>query len=481
MKYLHIMLGNGANTFRFINALYNNLSRPDYFQHSFLITSTLNYVIKTCPSLLIYNYDNLLFYPQNKKAKTAFKSFLTLLKEKMEEADVIIWHSLIPMNSVKIIKLALLHVHKSAWVTDFTDRTIPNVKSKKHKQRKFAQKKLDFMKSIRYVNFSIPWGRKNFRRDYGKNKLISEIPYPFPKSRIEIMNKYVQRENKGLNCLVGYDGRKSNMHMGLISYLKHLSEEDIKIFLPMNFSLLGEWGVTEHYSYRDRVKALSENVFGKGNVIKLRRRDISENEFFNTISKCDIAVFNDNRPIGITLVFYMLYLGKKVFMNKVNILSGKLSELYLPVYSLTELGTMSAEQLKGSAVYENTADNSGFTNENEVVELIEDEEYENDMNREYSPYSDRENDNDYYDEKTEEQDGEQLYFAENESVDEENTEGEPKKTAWDKYLRGREWLEEYMSESKATERWVKWLNSIAEGEDYEDMFDMNYLNQGGNS
>lgn len=477
MKYLHIMLGNGANTFRLISALYNNLSRSDYFQHSFFITSTLNYVIKTCPSLLIYNYDNLFFYPQNKKAKTAFKNFLALLKGKMEEADVIIWHSLIPMNSVEIISLALRYAHKSAWVTDFTDRTIPNVKAKKHKQRKFAQKKLDFMKSIKYVNFSIPWGRKNFRRDYGKNKLISEIPYPFPKKHIEIMNKYIQRENKGLNCLVGYDGRKANKHMGLMSYLKHLSEEDVKIFLPMNFSLLGEWGVTEHHSYRDRVKALSENIFGKGNVIRLRRRDVSDNEFFKTISKCDIAVFNDNRATGITLVFYMLYLGKKVFMNKVNILSGKLSELYLPVYSLTELGTMSLEQLKGSITFENTADNSEFSNENEVVDPTESEEYENDMNREYSLYPDRENDNDYYydDEKTEEQDGEQSYFTENESIDEKNTEDEPELTAWDKHQRGREWLEEYMSESKATERWIKWLNSIAAGENYEDMFDMNYL------
>ena len=63
MKYLHIMLANGSSTYKFIRGLFNSLPREEFFEHEFIISETLNYVVKNAPNLLVYNYDNINYLP----------------------------------------------------------------------------------------------------------------------------------------------------------------------------------------------------------------------------------------------------------------------------------------------------------------------------------------------------------------------------------------------------------------------------------
>lgn len=448
MKFTHIMLANGANTFRFIRAFYNNLNKEEYYQHEFLIMATLNYVVKNCPSILVANDENLMFLPTASSKRKETRKQIDFIKNKIENADLVIWHSGLTINNIQIARLANKYATKSIWITDFDDRLIPNTKSGKLSVRRLKNKKLKFMKTVKYVDFSIPWVAKNFCADYGYEKLISSIPYPVQNEYVCQMDKCSEKPNENLVCLVGFDGRKTNKHDFLLYHLKHLADEKIKIILPMNFAMFGEWGTTEKYTYRDRIKFVASSIFGDASVCKLRRRNVHVDEYFKMIASCDIGVFNDNRSINWPLFFFMLYLGKKVFIKATNVLSVKLREMYLPVYTLTELDNMSADELKSPAAPEH------------FIDVLRKEQQ---GNRCESEESLEDNEDDY--EINEESDS---------TIPEESDPITPEE--FDEIKRrcesGKKWLSAFLSEQYTVQRWQALFKAAINKEDYQDPFEI---------
>ena len=492
MKYLHIMLANGSSTYKFIRGLFDSLPREEFFEHEFIISETLNYVVKNAPNLLVYNYDNINYLPI--KGKKTVRLRLELMKEKMEQADLIVWHSLLPMNTLKKAKLANKYCYKSAWVTMMEDRVKPNVNSKDRGAKKLAKEKIKFMKAVKYVNCSVPWFMKSFTHDYGENKVVSEIPVPIDSRCLEAMNNCSSTQDDKLRIVVGYNGRTANRHEMLFKNLNLQPEDDFCIIMPMNFAIYGEWGVTESWQYRSRVLENCVNYFGVGKAVKLRRKDVPIEEYFRMYASCDIGVFNDNRPLSMTLLFYMLYMGKKVFIKGSSVLVPRLRSLYLPVYSLAELKNMSAHELKAPTCDKDFLDMYRIEKrfDQPLTSFVE-EECINTVYKWNKPSLQQENaseQEDILNEQDSDADEKLLTNVVTEDkikhtsqeISEEQLEIYFKPMTLDEQAEisrrraiGRRWLERYMSVSNTMERWIAWLDSVRNDSGIEDKFDMNVM------
>ncbi len=470
MKYLHIMLPNENVTYYFINALYKHLPQEEFNQHSFLMTDTVNSVIKVAPLLL--KFDNCLFYPTGNSEKKRRKNIRKYVKSLLTEAELVVWHSTIPLGRMDISKLAASDavLNKSVWVTQFMDRVKPTLKKKKGDAKKLTKNQLKFMCGVKYVNFSTPWEKNSFKRDFGA-KHIASIPYPIPGEYVAEMDKLAEAPKahpEQLGVWLGYNGRANNKHMNLLGCLKGFAENNINVFMPMNAALRGDWGVTEPYQYRDDVEAKAKGIFGAKGVTRMRLRDLPPERYFKLLNNADIGVFWDCRPHNLNTIFYLLYMGKKVYIRATAVYQAKLNQIGLPVYTLSTLEKSSFNSLLGIPEEELEEELSELlTEDSEAVEEVA--ETAEDSAENIEEVADITTDTQQEDTDPDEQSEEpvsELTPEELEAIALAEAEA-----AEAKRIRAYEWLSEIVSEEKMALRWAAFLQDAAERVDFADEHD----------
>jgi hypothetical protein len=110
-------------------------------------------------------------------------------------------------------------------------------------------------------------------------------------------------DHKCINIQIGHQSNPILNHDKVLEDLKKYKEEDIKIFLPLNY------GDMKH-GYHVMRKAKS--IFGDKVVII--RRKMSKEDYMEFLSTIDIAIFNTDRQIGLGNIMPLMYWGKKIFM-----------------------------------------------------------------------------------------------------------------------------------------------------------------------
>lgn len=307
MTYLHIMAPYTTRPYHVIKFIKTHFTNDE---HKFLMMATRDYIINRNPRLLAFT--DLIYEPKIQKKKCSKLDRLLFLKELMDNADCIVWHSLIRLRGKMFLPLAVKekYLKKSVWVrsmedADYTKKAKGRYNKTQHKARK----------NMMCIALPIGAGYGNIRRLYGKNKCCVPITMPLWPSHFEALKNEIcfERENNK-TIIVGIDGRPTNRHIEIINSLKQIENFDgYNVMMPMNYAMLYEYGISNNSSYIRRVKRTAKYALEKTPII-LDKGGVDEETYFRLINTSCAAVFAGNCPLSCDLVLYLFALGKKIFM-----------------------------------------------------------------------------------------------------------------------------------------------------------------------
>ncbi len=110
--------------------------------------------------------------------------------------------------------------------------------------------------------------------------------------------------NDTIRIQVGHQGNRLLHQIEIIDYLSRFKEENIEVFIPLNYG---------DSAYCKEVKAHAVKAFGEKAIIL--EDFIPLNEYYNLLTKVDIAIFYSERQIGLGNIYPLMYYGKKIFFK----------------------------------------------------------------------------------------------------------------------------------------------------------------------
>ena len=143
-------------------------------------------------------------------------------------------------------------------------------------------------------------------KEITNHRQIVNCPYPLD-NKIEKAAKNNKNDTviNTKTILVGNSGSSTNDHETIFRLLYKYRNEDVKIICPLNYG-----GDKE---YVNKIKKLGHQFFGE----KFLALDyvMSQEQYFNLLSKVDILVFNHDRQQGLFNIYYFLFSMKKIYLN----------------------------------------------------------------------------------------------------------------------------------------------------------------------
>lgn len=156
-----------------------------------------------------------------------------------------------------------------------------------------------FPPDIDYFKCNYPSKAKTFYAYY-----IGETNDELVHSSIaKTLAKRKSRSNSTVNILIGHQCNPVLKHIEVLEALSRFSENDIKIYIPLNYGDM---------KYGDYVQAVAEKIFGK-KLVCIREK-MSKEKYLDLLSNIDISIFNTMRQIGLGNIMPLLYFGKKIYM-----------------------------------------------------------------------------------------------------------------------------------------------------------------------
>lgn len=344
-KFLHIMPVNTSKTNATIEMIRKDFNSDE---HVILIWATKDGIINYNPRLL--SFLDLVCLPdsvQKKRVGNLIKA--SFIKKMMDSVDYVVWHSLDCIKGKFVILCCTKekYLKKSIWIETGADlyswrRANTTLKNKIYN---YLMKKM--RTKIKAVGFTIPTDRKEYDRQFPDSKapLFFDLPIPFEAEILRILNDYAKIKKKNQKPIIwlGYTGHPINRHLSIIDRLGLLDSKDFKLILPMNFAMLLEYGANGNYRYRQRLLEYSERILGI-RATKLCRWGVEPEKYFNIINTVDVAIFNCRRLSNPNLLFYFLYLNKKVFLTSGDPLYSFLKEKGVAVFDANEIEMMDCQE-----------------------------------------------------------------------------------------------------------------------------------------
>ncbi|KEJ92147.1 hypothetical protein EH55_05270 [Synergistes jonesii] len=196
MNYLHILPSDTIRTCRVIEMMQEHF---DIKEHHFMIMADKEYVTKHYPVLL--NFPWLMFL--NKPSKNTFFKKLKIVRpvaKQMKNADVIVWHSLMPLKGAFGFPLSLAcarkrNLKKSVWIEHSTDLLYwanPSAKSFKEKIKNRLQKYI--RENIRCVGLSLPSDKPIHGYSFNGYYKYFDLPTPPSEPHVQILENVIEEK-----------------------------------------------------------------------------------------------------------------------------------------------------------------------------------------------------------------------------------------------------------------------------------------------
>ena len=138
---------------------------------------------------------------------------------------------------------------------------------------------------------------------------------------------------------VGHSAAPALNHIEALDALKKFADEDIKIFLPLNYGDM---------EYADRVADHARSLFGDKAIIL--REMMSRDEYFALLERIDIAIFNTYRQIALGNIGVMVFRNVKLYMPQESVMYSYFEENGAPICTLESLKDISFDEFS-TAVY----------------------------------------------------------------------------------------------------------------------------------
>jgi len=145
-----------------------------------------------------------------------------------------------------------------------------------------------------------------------KNKTtILMCPYPNGMrldkvdSIIKESNIYKKDRNTPTKIMVAHSAHEYLHHKEMLDKLSVYKDENIIVSLPLTYG---------NSSYANHIEEYAKSLFGDKIEILRRRMDIYE--YIKYLTTVDIAILDQVHQSGLGNLYYLLYLGKKIYLNK---------------------------------------------------------------------------------------------------------------------------------------------------------------------
>ena len=153
-----------------------------------------------------------------------------------------------------------------------------------------------------------------------------------------LRNQFVKND-EAVNIIVGNSATPTNHHEEVFYMLQHHANSNIRIYCPLSYG---------NVKYGETISELGNKIFGdKFNpIFDFMERD----EYLKFLTKMDIGIFYNDRQQALGNIYFLLRLGKKVFLRtKTSMWINCLNQGF-KVYVADILGNLTLEEL---AFFEN--------------------------------------------------------------------------------------------------------------------------------
>lgn len=286
------------------------------------------------------------FFLDKKIGGYQLKEFVKFLKK----YDYIVIHSLFigPKIMMRIIKERL--IKKIIWIEWGYDLYVPKVRftnyiKNRRGLRTFIKDRISqyFKNNVNTFVGIFPPDCDYYKQIFPRSKAKvhyapyceADVPNEFltPYKSTSSLEKSIQN-NDTIYIQVGHNGNQMLNHIETLNSLKKFKDENIKILLPLSYA-----GGKE---YVDKVQKTAEELF-PGKVICLREM-MDPNDYFNLISRVDIAVFNTFRQCGLGNIYRMIFRNVKIFMSGQGMMYDYFVDNGVPVQNFDLINNMSFKE-----------------------------------------------------------------------------------------------------------------------------------------
>lgn len=165
--------------------------------------------------------------------------------------------------------------------------------------------------------------KKRFRHDI--NIVMCPYPADITKARIDDVIKDYQAKATNLldgpkRIMVAHSAHPYLNHKKMLDKLSAYKDENIIISLVLSYG---------NQAYAESVERYANNIFGQ--KVEIIRDYMNSEEYIEYLASVDIAIFDQQIQSGLGNLYYLLYMGKKIYLNDEGILnlSMKLEGVYI--------------------------------------------------------------------------------------------------------------------------------------------------------
>lgn len=175
------------------------------------------------------------------------------------------------------------------------------------------------------------------KRKYGSNMKIVMTPYGYKKDNQKKIDEIIENskmEKDYKKIMIGHSAYEFLNHIDLLHKLSKYRDENIKI------SLVLAYGCEE---YAEKVKNEAIMLFGKEKV-EIIDKLMSQEEYIKYLSTVDICLLDYKHQSALGNIYYLLYMGKKLFLNKNGVIKLFTILENIETYNTDEIECMNYEE-----------------------------------------------------------------------------------------------------------------------------------------
>lgn len=315
MKYLHIMLPLAGSPHKLISFFKRNFPLEE---HTFLIMQNKDVAMARNPLLL--EFPDLLYLPAVSKWGYKRRDRMLYVKHLIDSAEHVVWHSYFCIGGNFLLMLCCLpwYIKKYIWIS--TKQDVFNWRQPDFGfKRKIKNKLLRRLRAkTPNIAVSLPSDKAEVESLGAHKAKYFYIPQPLSIQRLQLAKQMAAdaaAANKDCPMVwIGYGGLLRYQHRDLLDLLSVFSQEKFRIICPISWELFCEGYEATPPLYYNLLKSHAAKVGLKGHLSLINKRELADKDYFKVLALVDAAVFEAERPTEMDLLFYLLVMGKKVFL-----------------------------------------------------------------------------------------------------------------------------------------------------------------------
>jgi dTDP-N-acetylfucosamine:lipid II N-acetylfucosaminyltransferase len=230
-------------------------------------------------------------------------------------ADAIVIHGLISPNVLLFFFLQPWLLRKSNWLIFGGD--IYGVQRNLTGVSKFLRAVIERIRKRMYprIGFITVVSGEDYvyaQRHYGVTAPCFKVTYPVAATAVigeleETLKSRSRNKQRPIRIQVGNSATDTNGHFAVFDALAQYRDEEIRLFLPLNY------GSGNYQGYADRVVAYARDIFG--DKVEPLREQVQGDEYLKMLASVDVGIFNNDRQQATGNISQLALTGAKIYMR----------------------------------------------------------------------------------------------------------------------------------------------------------------------